>query len=277
VECRKYQEHITAAVDNALDPREKEHLDAHLAACPRCRSELEFERATRTVVRARCARRHAPGHVVQRVSQALEGESIAAPGASLWNRLISSLYFRPAIGFALAALVVIFLVNNRTPSPRVVEAALLPSNDVIKQSLANYDAVTRGEIKTQVTSDQSESVRDFFAGKTEFPVVVPKLAGFRLLGGVANEYGGKTLAHVVYKHSKSEVVYVYETCWETVQNGAPFHLSDEVKQELNATGWFTTTSPDGQSLVMWTDGKTLCTAVSRLDPESLRVCLMAAR
>jgi hypothetical protein len=41
--CRKCRARIFDCRDGTLSPREKEDLDAHLVACPRCRAELESE------------------------------------------------------------------------------------------------------------------------------------------------------------------------------------------------------------------------------------------
>lgn len=279
MECRKYQEHITAAIDNALEQSEKAKLDAHLAQCPACKSEFEIEMLTRNVVRSRCQRMRAPGHVVNRIHQQLETEAVYPKPTSWWNTIVSSIYFRPAIGFAIACIVIVLLINNNSSinTPRVIEASLLPPNDIIKQSLANYLAVVKGDIKPTLASSHVGEMITYFQGKTEFPVVVPTMSDCRLLGGVLNEFGGKTLAHVVYNHNNSEIIYVYEACWETVQSGAPLHLAQEVQDELKKTGWYSITSPDGRSLVMWINGKTLCSAVSSLDQSMLKTFLIAAK
>ena len=278
MECRKYQEHITAAVDNALEKTEREALESHLADCPSCRNAYEIETLTRNLVRTRCQRKRAPGHVLQHISQHLEQEGRQSTPLPWWRTLVESSYFKPAVAFAAACIAVIFLVNNPSlNSPRVIEASLLPQNDIIKQSLANHVAVVAGEITPQVVSSQAESVEGFFAGKTTFPVVLPKMSDCTLVGGVLNDFGGEALAHVVYNYNNSEIIYVYEACWKTVLNGSPFHLGRDVLDELKRTNRYSTTTPDGRSLVLWTNGRTLCAAVSRIDVSSLIACLDAAR
>jgi hypothetical protein len=42
--CRDMEEKISQAVENGLDPREREALDAHLAGCSSCRREYEIAR-----------------------------------------------------------------------------------------------------------------------------------------------------------------------------------------------------------------------------------------
>ncbi len=275
MDCRKYQEHITAAIDNALPPGERESLEAHLAQCPQCRTELELEKVMRHFVQTRCKRKQAPAHVLHAITQHIENDSPPAEHVPFWRRLVASLYFRPAIAFAAACFAVILLLNtDRSPNiPRTIEASLLPANDVIKQSLTNYMAVVRGEIKPQLVSDEVEHVRQFFAGKTDFPVLFPNIQGCRLIGGVLNDFSGKTLAHVVYAHHGSELVYIYEACWQTVESGEPLQIAPEVQQELSTAGRYVLSQPDGYTIVMWKQDSTLCSAVAKMDRETLLACL----
>ncbi len=276
MECRKYQEHITAAVDNALAPGERESLEAHLAQCPQCKSEFEIERTMRHFVQARCKRVQAPAHVLHAITQQIESVT-ANPGESvpLWRRFVSSFSFRPAIAFAAAGLAVVLLfTTDRSPNiPRTIEASLLPANDVIKQSLTNYMAVVRGDIKPQLVSDKVEHVQQFFAGKTDFPVLFPDIQGCKLIGAVLNNFSGKTLAHVVYAHHGSELVYIYEACWQTVESGEPLQLAPDVQRELGTAGRYVLSQPDGYTIVLWRKDSTLCSAVARLDEETLLACL----
>lgn len=278
MECKEYQEQITAAVDGALEIEDRRRLEAHLEVCVSCRNEFESEKLTRFVVKTRCQRMRAPGYVMERIARQLGEEPAGSLQLTWWRTAVNSSFFRPAIAFAITCIAVVLIVSNNPSinSPRVIEASILPANDIIKQSLANYGAVVKGEIKPQVVSNQPDFVQTFFKGKTEFPVVVMRLTGCTLLGGVVNEFGGKALAHVVYNHSQTEIVYVYETCWETLQSGSPFHLAQDIQDELKRTNRYSTTTPDGCTIVMWTNGKTLCSAVSKLDKETLLACLASA-
>lgn len=275
MECRKYQEHITAAIDNALSESERERLEAHLTGCPECRRELEVEKLTRQFVKMRCKRREVPAHLMQSITSAVVADNPGESRLSLWRRISASLYFRPALAFALAFIAIVAVLNtNRTPNaPRAIEASLLPANDVIKQSLNNYMAVVRGEIKPQLTSEKEEHIRQFFAGKTDFPVLFPRMNGCKLIGGVLNSFAGKTLAHVVYTHHGSQLVYIYEACWQTVQSGSPLQLAPDVLQELESNGKFVLSQPDGYTLVMWKEDSTLCSAVAQMDEATLLACL----
>ena len=277
MECKNIAEQITAAVDHALSENEQQLVDAHLSQCPRCKQQFDVELLTRNFVRQRCKRLRAPGHVMQQITERLAVEGAQRVRQSWWRDVVASMYFKPAIAFAAACIAIIVLFNNPDRPSGVIEASGLPANDIIKQSLVNYAAVASGEIKPQFVSDRLENLQAFFDGKTEFPVVLPKMHGCKLVGGVLNEFLGDKLAHLVYNHHDSAVVYIYETCWEKVQNGSPMHLAADIQEELKTNGWYIATQPDGYTLAMWTDGRTLCSAVARLNKETLLACLDAAK
>lgn len=279
MKCRKFQEHITAFLDNALDQQDAQELDSHLAQCPVCRDEYVMEKAARSLVRTRCKPVQTPVEVRQRLSEALERESASEqpPVRRGWVReFLSSIYFRPAVAFTVACLAVILIVNNNsTTRSNLVQASVLPDNDVIRQSLINFRAVSSGEIQPQIKSSETEHLMSFFEGKTEFPVVIPPMLHCTLVGGVVNNYSGHNLAHVVYAHNGSDIIYIYETCWTKVQSGSPLQVSADVLTQLKETGWYVAEDSDGNSIALWTKGGTLCAAVSRLDTERLIACLTA--
>ncbi len=270
MKCNKFQEQITAAVDEALTTEEQQELESHLAICPECKTRFSIESATRNLIRTRCKRVHAPGHVLQNIAAQLEtGPNVSR---SWFSGLLDSIYFRPAIGFAVACAAIIFLVNNGKRT-NVVEASMLPANDVVKQSLLNYAALSRKEIEPQFRSTNADEIQQFFSGKTEFPAFVPTMNGCTPVGGVLNEFAGKTLAHVVFNHHDSDLVYVYEACWETVQKGNPLHLSQEIQDQLRRGEPYVATDPRGYTVVLWQNNSTLCSAVAQLDQGTLLACL----
>lgn len=46
IECQRVVEAVTAYLEDALPPRDRRSLEAHLAACPHCSGYLEQIRAT---------------------------------------------------------------------------------------------------------------------------------------------------------------------------------------------------------------------------------------
>lgn len=271
MDCREYQDLISDAVDNRLKSEEMASFLAHGGKCPPCRYEYEIEIVTKSTVHSKAKMLRTPVGLIEYVAEQLERESRGATplNAGWWDELLSYRAVKPALAFGLACILLI-LILNLPRNPDVTSSA--QSSDVITQSLSNYHSIVRGDIKPQVASSLPENLVSFFAGKTDFPVIVPKMKGCNLLGGTSNEYSGIKLAHVMYQHS-GEVVYMYQACWETVMKGEKLNLSREAKDELQRTGWFTQSDPAGCTVVLWRKDRTLCAAVAHMDKDDLISCL----
>ncbi len=242
----------------------------HASKCIACRSDFEGEVATKAVVHEKLKPVKTPPEVAASILRVLRHGAAAGrdrAAVRLWHKP----YVKPLLAFALSCAAIILLVTNHNTSGNVTEASFGGSN-VILQSLANYRAMVQGDIKPQMMCAEPEHLKSFFSGKTEFPVLVPVMKECTLVGGVLNDYEGVTLAHVLYKRN-GELVYMYQACWRTVKKGDKLKLPENAKSELEQTGWYTESFPDGNSVVMWTKGETLCSAVSHMPKENLIACL----
>lgn len=265
--CKDFRDHVTEAVDDRLPGDALRVFRAHADACPSCRAEFENEAVTKHLVRTRVRCQRTPADVMARISDLLEQErrSPAAPLLRRWHSIRRSAALRPALVFAAACIGVILLLRGQGQAP----------GSVMEQSLANYRAVLAGGITPQVVDSLPSRVAKFFAGKTRFPVVIPRISNASLIGGVVNEYDGIPLAHLVYRHG-TEVVYVYQACWREVQRGDHLDVPDDVREEIRRTGRYATSGPDGYSMVLWADDSTLCSAVARMPKDELVACLAPA-
>jgi hypothetical protein len=144
----------------------------------------------------------------------------------------------------------------------------LGANNVVRQSVDNYHKILRGEIVPQVGSNDPVELRGFFSGRTSFPVLVPQMKECACVGGVVNEHNGTGLAHVLY-HRGTDVVYLYQACWETVQEGKMLEIAPEAKAALLETGWYTPRPTGIDAVVLWTHDRTLCIAVSHIAVDRL--------
>jgi len=154
-------------------------------------------------------------------------------------------------------------------------AAGIVGDDLIGQSVENFNAVMKGDMKPQILSDSPEHLRTYFEGKTEFPVFVPAMKECTLVGGVIDDYHGLRVAHVMYKHG-AQTIYLSQTCCETVMKREPSVISAEVKSDLTRTGWYRRTTPGGAAVVLWARGNTLCAAVAEMQEEHLMAHLATA-
>lgn len=272
MKCKEFQELISAAVDSYLgDEQTQEFLD-HANACSRCRSDYEAELSTKRLVTLRAPMVETPATVRLAILNRLEQESFAIPlrDPSWISRVTGSIRIRPTLGFALGLLATLIVIAQIVQPPARV--AIAAGNNVMLQSMENYRAVLTGSITPQVTSSDPENVRKLFDGATSFPVHVPKMKDCTLVGGVLNTYEGTPLAHVVYRHGE-DLVYIYQACWTTVQEGERLMVPVHVMNSLRETGWYTEALDDGRTLVLWVRGATLCAVVASVDRDELIACL----
>ncbi len=239
----------------------------HCRQCPHCRFEYESELSTKMVVTGKAKMVRTPDALMKRIALQLANEQEAPFPVTTrwWQPWFRRPHLKPALAFGVACIAVILALNSHyAPSAK--------SSDFIVQSLENYNSLMKGEIKPQHASSVPENLLGFFTGKTDFPVILPKMKDCRLVGGASNEYSGMMLAHVMYKHD-ADMICMSQTCWEKVVRGEKISLPQEVKDELLRTGWFSKSYADGSTVVLWTKGRTLCAAVANMSKEDLIACL----
>jgi anti-sigma factor (TIGR02949 family) len=273
VTCREFQELISSAVDRYLRREVQEEFDEHARACGHCRFEYEAERSTKQLLRNRAGMVAVPRELQSAILQQIRRETEApAGGRAPWRSFV-----RPGIAFVATAVVVLFIVRpprSQQSLPRAALAGFGPNN-VVVQSLENFHKALRGEITPQVVSAENARVREFFSGKTEFPVRVPVMQRCTLIGGVLNQHRGAPLAHLMYR-AGGDLIYLYQACWATVQRGVELEVTPEARDALLKTGWYDRSVPDSDAVILWKSGPTLCVAVSHMDRRELLAYLQQA-
>lgn len=269
MDCKTFQELISAAVDFQLTESEMLAFREHGRLCPPCRYEYEAEGATKAVVKLRAQRVRTPDNLVRQIAERCAADSALAR-TQWFPDFLRRPFIKPGIGFALAFVSVLLLLKGPASDSPFSQASLV-SNDVILQSLTNHRAVVEGQIKPQVSGEPAAMER-FFSDITDYNVHMPLMKDCRLLGGVQNEFAGTKLAHLVYQRD-NKIVYMYQTCLATVMKGDKLCLSKEAKESLERTGRFTESEPDGRTVVLWVKGRTLCAAVADMSEEQLLACI----
>jgi hypothetical protein len=215
-----------------------------------------------------------PVAVARVISETIQRETISrtAHKEGWWTELLRKPFAKPALALGGVVVIVALFLFDSPDRPESLVHASLSGNDVLLQSFSNYLAVENGAIQPQLVSAEPERVRNFFTGKTGFPVLVRTMRECTLVGAVLNEHAGAPLAHIVYKHS-DQIIYVYQACWKTVKTGEQLKLPATAQTSLARSGLYTETRSDGRTVALWTEGETLCAAVARLDRDELLSCL----
>jgi anti-sigma factor RsiW len=273
VNCKEFVEHITPAVDQRLTADEEERFLSHATACPPCRSLFHEEQEVADLIHSRLPHAPIPGPVLKRIMQDIDAE--ARKGRigmfGMLNGMFGSIYFRPAVGFGLAAAGIFFVLLRPSGPSAVPEparqapvpalAAKTPDADIVRQSVKHYDGVVKGTVAPAIVSDLPERVKSYFAGKAGFPVLVPKMKDLTLVGGVMDDAYGDPMAHLVYRHG-NDTIAMTQAARESVMRGSGLSLSDSARAQLERIGWYREVTPDGRTVLLWVRGGTLCAAVS---------------
>ncbi|MBI1872409.1 MAG: zf-HC2 domain-containing protein [Acidobacteria bacterium] len=164
--CAQMREQLSAWVDGELPHDLTAAVDSHLASCVSCRTHARSMRALKHVIAQLPSREAPPGAVRARV----EGLRFRS-GRTRVARAVAWL----ASAVAAAALVwAAVQMRDRVPPS---------SHELAEELVADHLRSVPEVMPAEVTSQNPDDVRRFFAERVPFRPVAPVLPGARLLGG----------------------------------------------------------------------------------------------
>jgi anti-sigma factor RsiW len=188
-ECTKLDSLATPYVDGALGPEERATVDAHLRACPPCRTRIAAESAVQQLMTSRRA-----ALCDDRAPAALRDRCTALAGAPAAAAVPVT---RPLVRYAVAAVVllavgVVALQQLTRASTKVMAAEL--AADHVKCFMLNAVLGTHHE------PHEAEALLEArFAWDLELPAGSDH-AGLSLVGARPCLYGDGMVAHLMYHH-----------------------------------------------------------------------------
>jgi hypothetical protein len=263
VNCQEFDERITPAVDQRLQADDVAAFREHAGQCPGCRRAYEAELAVKTFIRQRMHLVRMPGSVTASIIDRLGSTTSAGTPLSFIRETPRSYRYMFA---AAAVLFLAYLVSSPFLADHSFSSRMRA--DVFAQSVVTYAGVLGGQMKPEIESAQPEVLLAFFEGKTAFPVRVHNVRDFTPVGAMMHESAGVPLAQVLYS-GEGATVYVYQTCWRTVQDGRKLNLPDHILTTLRKGESYVEENADGQTMVLWTEGRTLCGAVANMHKQHL--------
>jgi anti-sigma factor RsiW len=231
-------------LDEGLTPERRAEIEAHLAECARCRSELSALRRVRTSLRQDLAQQPVPAELAERVSRALGAET-----ARMRRRRRR---FLVGVPLAVAALLVLFLV--RQSEPDLVSAAA--------RDLAGWRA---NALYLDLKTAEPAALEQHFAGAgIAFPTRVFDfgMMGYRLAGGRVHRLAGRRSALFAYQNDRGErlLCQMFE--------GAVAELPPPGQERDHDGIRFLVYRTAGLTLVFWQEGPVICVLVAEGDPEA---------
>ena len=267
--CKEVQNLFGHALDGVLPKNVVSTFFEHLTRCPLCRKDYELELITKSAVHSAVKPVQAPSAVRQAVLLALGNESslpAERPGILSFfaNRFLSI----PAVasGIAIIALAYLFLPPSPSADSLTVHNA---SNDVINQTMKNFQRIRDGELKPTMTSCYPEGVIAYFENNgIKFAVNIRPMENCDWYGALFNEYNGVKLAHVVYKLG-DDLMYVYQVKSDEATGGSTLRMPPAAKASLEKTGWYLDPQHPKCNVVLWNEKGTLCVAASTMKKEKM--------
>jgi anti-sigma factor RsiW len=188
--CAEPQILLHALLDGELDAGHARDVEAHIAACLDCASQLQQYRALHDVISVVDLGFTAPLSLRRRIDAALpSGHPALAPN----RRLVLRGFAMGSMASAAAAATVMFAIVRSDQDQRIF-------SEVISAHLRSLQA----EHLTDVETSDQHTVKPWFNGKLDIapPVVDLTAKGFTLLGGRLDYLDGKAVAALAYKRRR---------------------------------------------------------------------------
>ena len=242
---------LTLLVDDRLPPERRVEVDAHLAACARCRREVQALRLVKSGVRDALPEHAVPPGLAARVSTALESDSARGTGTP---RRAMGLRWATVVGLPLAAaaalLLLLFWPGRERP-------------DFVTAAASDFIRYRAGQLAIPLeTGDREVLERSFTTSGLPFDVRVYDLGmmGYRLSGGGVHRIAGRVSALYAYVGPGDRVVcQMYEGTTAELPSGAEEREHDGIRFRIYRSG--------GVTLVFWQEGSVVCVLAADSDPE----------
>jgi anti-sigma factor RsiW len=185
--CEESNVLLHALMDGELDAGHAHEVEAHVASCPRCATQLRDYRGMRQALSAPALRYQAPASLRARIECALPPRRAAA--APSRRSLLKGFAMGSVMSGALAASFALLVVRHEEDQ-RIL-------GDVVSAHLRSL----QGDHLIDVQSTDQHTVKPWFNGKLDVapPVVDLTAQGFTLIGGRLDYLDGRPVASIVYK------------------------------------------------------------------------------
>ena len=185
--CDYAEDRLHGYLDGELDAAGAADFERHLESCPRCREEIEAERALQASLAKAQLYERAPARLRRVVeAQILPKRSGPATTAAYWKWL------------AVAAMI-LFTISLGTLAFRALRGRSAASEFTMAAVDAHLRSLQQGHL-TDVQSTDQHTVKPWFDGRVDFAPKVTDFSqqGFPLVGGRVDVLGGKSVAALVY-------------------------------------------------------------------------------
>lgn len=239
---------LPAYIDKELSLSETADFEQHLNNCAECQNEYKAQANIISLVKNSATYFEATPQFARRLEASLSRELPSKNAKNSWNFDWLQTWLGNGIGkgaamTSLATLVLSTSLFLATPSAQ---------QKLTEELTASHVRSLQADHLSDVISTDQHTIKPWFNGKLDFvpPTVDLAKTGFPIEGGRIDYINGKTVAVIVYRHSKHPInLYVW-----------PSNSSDSAVQ---------TSMHNGYNLAYWVENGMNYWAISDLETEKL--------
>lgn len=218
MDCTLHRHLLEAYLDGELGFERSLEVEAHLASCPICSSEVQSWTNIRAALKEPELYHRAPAHLEAKLHKLLpQAQTQKTP----WFQ--RSIWALGGAAFATAALLISFVIMR--------PAAPSPDQDIV---VSHIRSLMSDHLMDVVSTDQ-HTVKPWFDGKLDFAPPVQDFAadGYPLAGGRLDYLDNRKVAVLIY-HRALHIVNVY--VWPAQDNGSSA-INTQTINGYNVVSW----------------------------------------
>ena len=259
--CKEIVELISSAVDNQIDEKQKLILTEHLAVCPKCKKEYEFELTTKRLISSFYPSfevseelREKISYCIRRNCDVVNTQSTPKKRFTYWYLIV------PVI-----LLIIIVIISFRSRHNHPIELA---ENNLIKVIYKHFDEILDGDREIAVKTSDPNILQASFKRHIGIDIEIPHLQNCALIGGwVSGEFGQK-LIHMLYK-DEDKIIYYSQLNFNDFVNGSQLYLDADIIKKLKETGIYIHKEFECCSVVFRLCENQLCIIAAEMDTNTL--------
>ncbi|MBK7228745.1 MAG: hypothetical protein IPH97_07740 [Ignavibacteriales bacterium] len=263
---------VTALVDGEItDTTLKQEILSKIESDKDFAIEFKVQSLIKDIVKEKVEWKKTPDKVRAKVLKSI-GSQTKVTGVS--KSFLTDFFEKPAFSFATAFVVIlaiVLIILNRTEIVEKKNFAIEQSgnDNMFIQAKNNFNSILSGKLAPQLTSANSEEIKNFFSTKgVKYSASVPNLKDWKLLGAVVSEDKGEKFAHHVYVGKNGELAYLFQVDESYISTHAIVTLSDDLVKYLDAGNCYTSEADGSVTLFTKLDNN-ICAIVSNGNPREI--------
>lgn len=261
--------YIAALADGEIkDPAEANKLREEIENNPELKFEYFVQSSVKELVSERLKLSPAPAKVRQRLERNLSKELRAKRNSGVSSGIS---FNKPLIAWAGAvvvfiALTIILFYRNSAAVYKDFALEQTGSNNMYVQARHNFQNILEGKLSPQFSSSDPDKIKGFFTDQgVAYPVYVPDIKDWKLVGAVVSDDHGEKFAHHIYSTQGGKLVYLFQVNETEITKHRLLSLTDDLISYLNSGRCYEFTEDGSVTLLTRIEGN-IFAVVSNCSP-----------